>query len=209
MMTRGAAPAPIVAHARNTTARAEERPRMHTVPRPQGKRWTLEEVHALPEDGNKYELFHGELWVTPGPTEQHNEIVARLTAILVPYVLAQGLGLVYHPRAVFRVGREVELEPDEMVRRPHPNPRGSAETAPRPILMVEVVSPSSRRRDYGTKRDFYVERGIPEYWIVDDGPRTITVVRPGCDPEVVTDRLSWAPAEAREPLTFDLQDVFG
>ena len=38
---------------------------MHTAP--PRKRWTLEEVHALPEDGNKYELVYGELWVTPAP----------------------------------------------------------------------------------------------------------------------------------------------
>jgi Uma2 family endonuclease len=207
MMTPRTAPAPIVACARHAIARAEERTHMHTAP--PGKHWTLEEVHALPEDGNKYELVYGELWVTPGPTEQHNDIVARLTAILVPYVLAQGLGLVYHPRAVFRVGREVEVEPDEMVRRPHPDPDGSWETAPLPILMIEVVSPSSRRRDYGEKRTLYMDRQIPEYWIVDGDRRAITVVRPGRDPEIVTDRLTWAPAGAGEPLTFDLTRVFG
>lgn len=32
------------------------------------KVWTLEELHSLPEDGNKYELLHGELFVTPPPT---------------------------------------------------------------------------------------------------------------------------------------------
>jgi Uma2 family endonuclease len=152
MMTTGAAPAPIVARAHHDTARARECRHMHTAP-PE-KRWTLEEVHALPEDGNKYELFYGELWVTPAPTNRHETILARLSAILTPYVLAQRLGLVYHPRSVFRVGREVEFEPDEMVRQPHPDPHGPWETAPRPILVVEVVSPSSRRRDYGEKRDF-------------------------------------------------------
>jgi Uma2 family endonuclease len=180
---------------------------MHTAP--PKKRWTLEEMHALPEDGNKYELFHGELWVTPAPTNRHETILARLNAILTPYVIAQGLGLVYHSRAVFRVGREVEFEPDEMVRLQHPDPYGSWETAPRPILVVEVVSPSSRQRDYGKKRDFYMQREIPEYWIVDDDRRAITVVQPGRDPEIVTDRLTWSPAGAREPLTFELTHVFG
>jgi Uma2 family endonuclease len=180
---------------------------MHTAPH--RKRWTLEEVHALPEDGNKHELVYGALWVTPGPTEQHNDIVARLTAILVPYVLAQGLGFVYHPRTVFRVGREVEVEPDLLVRQPHPDPHGSSESAPRPILVVEVVSPGSRRRDYGKKRALYLEQGIPGYWIVDGDARTVTVAIPGRDPEVATDRLTWAPAGARAPLTFELARAFG
>jgi Uma2 family endonuclease len=54
-----------------------------------------------------------------------------------------------------------------------------------------------------------MEREIPEYWIVDDDRRAITVVKPGRDPEIVTDRLTWAPPGASEPLTFELTDVFG
>lgn len=175
----------------------------------QSRRWTLEEVHALPEDGNKYELVDGELWVTPGPTEEHNDIVARLTRILVPYVDAQGLGFVYHPRAVLRVGREVEVEPDLMVRQPRPDPGGPWEMAPRPSLVVEVISPSTRRRDYGRKRELYLEKGIPEYWIVDGDTRAITVVAPEREPVVVTDEMTWAPAGAREPLTFAVARIFG
>jgi Uma2 family endonuclease len=174
------------------------------------KRWTLEELHGLPDDdGNSYELVYGELWVTPAPSDRHGDIVARLTAILVPYVSAHDLGLVYHPRAVIRVGREVEVEPDLMVRQPHPDPDGAWETAPRPILVVEVVSPSTRRRDYERKRELYVAQAIPEYWIVDDDTRTITVVQPGRDPVTAADTLTWAPAEAIAPLTFPLSRVFG
>jgi Uma2 family endonuclease len=173
------------------------------------RRWTWEEFERLPEEpGVTYEFVDGELWVTPPPTEYHNEIVARLTAILLPYVLAQGLGLVYFPRAALRAGRDRQLEPDLMVRQPHPDPHGSWETAPRPILAVEVVSPSSRRRDYGQKRDIYMEHEIPEYWIVDGDERRVTVVQPGRDPVSVSDILTWNPADASEPLTFSLSEVF-
>jgi Uma2 family endonuclease len=185
--------------------RAEER--VHMEPAPREKRWTLGEMHALPEDGNKYELVYGELWVTPAPTDRHETILARLTRVLCPYVQAQRLGLVYHPRAVFRVGRKVEVEPDLMVRLPHPDPRGSWETAPRPILVVEVVSTSSRRRDHGAKRELYLEKKIPEYWIVDGDAESITVIVPGCDPLVVTDRMTWSPAGASEPLTFEVAQI--
>ncbi len=72
------------------------------------KRWTLEEVHSLPDDGNKYELVRGELFVTPPPSVTHEEILSRLTSVLAPYVEANGLGAVYHPRAVVRFeGSEV------------------------------------------------------------------------------------------------------
>ncbi len=64
------------------------------------KVWTLEELHSLPGDGNTYELVRGELFVTPPPTVNHEEIHARLARILDPFVAANGLGYVYHPHAV-------------------------------------------------------------------------------------------------------------
>ena len=85
------------------------------------KRWTLEEVHSLPDDGNKYELVRGELFVTPPPNDPHETIIARLARVIDPYVEAHGLGYVYRPRAVVRYDGS-EVEPDLLVRQPHPAP---------------------------------------------------------------------------------------
>ena len=64
------------------------------------KVWTLDEVHSLPDDGNTYELVRGELFVTPPPTVNHEEIAARLNRILVPFVATHQLGNVFF--VVFR-----------------------------------------------------------------------------------------------------------
>ena len=172
------------------------------------KRWTLAELHSLPDDGNKYELVRGELFVTPPPTEEHETILALLSRILEPYVAANDLGLVYRPRAVVR-RKGSEVEPDLMVRRPRTGKRRDWTNAPLPILLVEVLSGSTRRRDFGPKRDFYVDIGIPEYWIVDPDGMEIHVLRPGCEDELATDRLIWAPAGAKAPLNIELREVFG
>src|SRR5215470_17543781 len=66
------------------------------------KHWTLDELHRLPDDGNKYELVRGELFVTPAPSVGHETILARLSRALEPYVAQHGLGFVFHPRAVVR-----------------------------------------------------------------------------------------------------------
>ena len=171
------------------------------------RRWTLEEVHSLPDDGNSYELVHGELLVTPAPSDRHGNIVAGLTMLLVPYVAANGLGFVYHPRSVFRIGKEVEVEPDIMVRPRHPERDGSWETAPLPLLVVEVLSDTTRRYDQVTKRAVYMDAGIPEYWIVDGETNTVCVVKPGLADAVAADRLIWAPAGA-VPLEIDLAWAF-
>src|SRR4051812_24209058 len=126
------------------------------------KRWTLEELHSLPDDGNKYELIHGELFMTPPPTDNHETIAARLSRVLDPYVAAHALGFVYRPRAVLRFEKS-EVEPDLMVRRQHPKPKGSWDDAPIPILVVEILSPYTWRRDFDQKRALYLEAGVAEY----------------------------------------------
>ena len=162
---------------------------------PTTKQWTLEELHSLPDDGNKYEIIDGELFVTPPPNADHETILARLTRLLEPYVAAQELGFVYHPRAVLRIAGS-EVEPDLMVRRPPARKGTDWSDLPLPILIVEVLSPSTRRRDRQHKRDFYLAQGIPEYWIVDPEREAVTVVRPDHDDRTVDDALVWHPASA-------------
>jgi Uma2 family endonuclease len=170
------------------------------------KRWTLAELHSLPDDGNKYELIHGELFVTPAPSDDHETMLSRLAEILARYVHANQLGLVYRPRAVFRF-RGSEVEPDLMVRREAPGIGYEWERAPLPALIVEVASPTTWRRDRTYKKDFYMEAGIAEYWMVDPDRRTVTVVRPDEADRGVEEALVWHPAGAREPLTFRVTDI--
>ena len=142
--------------------------------------WTLPELHRLPDDGNKYELVRGELFVTPPPSVAHEELASVLGRILDRYVDAWGLGRVYRPRAVIQV-MESQVEPDLMVRPILKMVSDSWARAPLPILVVEILSGSTRRRDHVQKRELYLDVGVPEYWIVDGDERTIRVVRPGRD----------------------------
>lgn len=173
-------------------------------------KWTLRELHRLPEDGNKYELVRGELFVTPPPTDEHETIAAKLTEILVPYVRSQRLGHVYRPKAVMRF-RGSEVEPDLMVRREHPDRRGIDSDwtrAPIPILVVEIASPYTRRRDGGEKKTLYLDAGVHEYWTVDPETRAVTIIRPDEPDRVETKELTWAPYGTSESLTFEVAELF-
>ena len=171
------------------------------------KRWTLRELHSLPDDGNKYELVDGQLFVTPAPTNTHETLLALLTRALEPYVAANGLGLIYRARAIVRFRRN-EVEPDLFIRPLTPRPVRSWTTAPLPILIVEVLSPSTRRRDHLQKRRLYTRANVPDYWIVDDEDRTITIVRPG-EPDRVADRLlAWKPVGAGKSFRLDVPSFF-
>ena len=130
-----------------------------------------------------------------------------LARILDRYVEARRFGRVHRPRAVLRALAS-EVEPDLMVRPSVANANIDWGDAPLPILVVEIISNSTRRRDLMQKREFYLDVGVPEYWVVDGGVRTIRVVRPGQADVVAAETLEWAPAGARQPLVIDLQTFF-
>ena len=172
------------------------------------KRWTLEEVHSLPDDGNKYELVRGELFVTPPPGADHETILARLSRLLEPYVARHHLGFLYHPRAVLRFEGS-EVEPDLMVRQASSKKNAAWEDMPLPILIVEVFSPSTRRRDQLQKRHLYMDAGIAEYWMIDAERKSITVVRRDRHDQTVRDQVLWEPLTGVPPLAVPLSAVFG
>jgi Uma2 family endonuclease len=170
--------------------------------------WTLEQLHRLPDDGNKYELVRGELFVTPPPGDEHETVLAKLSEILAPYVREHRLGHVYHPKSVMRFEGS-EVEPDLMVRARHPDRRGEESDwtrAPIPILVVEVLSDATRRRDRKQKKELYLDAGVTEYWIVDCVARAITVVRQTGD-TIVHDQMAWSPDGAPSRLEFPVEEI--
>jgi Uma2 family endonuclease len=82
------------------------------------------------------------------------------------------------------------------------------EDAPVPILVAEILSGTTRRRDHEQKRAFYLENGVAEYWIVDGESRNIRVIRPRRSDIVADASLVWHPAAATEPLVVDLVSFF-
>jgi Uma2 family endonuclease len=201
-MTRPSAIDVTLRHARSNLA--EETIPMHMAHTTDG--WTIDELHRLPDDGNKYELVRGELFVTPPPSVAHEEMAAVLGRILDTYVAAANLGRVHRPRAVLRV-LDSEVEPDLMVRGAA-GPRANWADAPLPLLVAEIVSESTRRRDNVHKRAFYLEAGVSEYWIVDAESRSIRIARPIQPDIVVTELLTWHPATANEAFTINVQTFF-
>lgn len=169
--------------------------------------WTLAELDRLPDDGNKYEVIDGELFVTPAPSPAHGALAVVLREILDPYVRSQQLGRVYTPRAVVRVLRS-EVEPDLMVRPITATLPATWAEMPTPSLVVEILSATTRRRDHVQKRGFYLRIGVTEYWIVDRCDRTIRVITPTADDAVIDSTLVWKPIGTTDPLVIDVAEYF-
>ena len=176
---------------------------------PEATRWTRDMVLALPDDGNRYELFDGELLVTPAPTGLHQLALARLFGLVAPYVHANAVGEALWSPADLALGGEQLSQPDLFVMPWLPGGRRLWSAFPDPILVVEILSPSTERFDRTVKRPRFQRAGIPEYWIVDLDRRAVERWRPkDTHPETLDQRLTWHPDGAAEALTIDLPEYF-
>lgn len=172
------------------------------------RRWTREEVLALPDDGNRYELFDGELLVTPAPSGLHQMALVRLLESLAPFVRLHGLGEPFWSPADLDLGGDQLSQPDLFVV-PFLPPDRDWRKFPNPILIVEVLSPTTARADRTVKRRRFQRAGIPEYWIVDLDARAIERWRPDDErPEILDERLTWQPDGVSSALELDLPAFF-
>ncbi|HEY4658821.1 MAG TPA: Uma2 family endonuclease [Gemmatimonadaceae bacterium] len=170
-------------------------------------RWTRADLERLPDDGNRYEVLDGRLLVTPQASPRHQDAAFFLGVTLRAWCERHGIGAVVGPGAV--VWDDNELQPDVVV---IPGPtRLTAEKwddLPRAILVVEVLSTSTRSRDLSLKRRAYLRLRIPEYWVVDRFDHRVLVWRPDAgEAVVVTDVIKWQPRADLPPLEIALDSV--
>jgi len=124
------------------------------------------DYEAAPDDGNRYEILQGKLYVTACPAPQHQRVSKRLLGALVEYFEGRSLGEVFYaPMAVILTNHDI-AEPDLLVVH-DPKLISNRGVEGPPLLVVEILSPSSRSHDRGVKAERYAELGIRHYWIVD------------------------------------------
>ena len=176
----------------------------------QPTRWTIDMVRALPDDGNRYEVIDGELFVTPAPSWIHQNAVLELALLLTPYLREHALGHVIISPADVVFGPRNAVEPDLfVVPLIEGRPPRSWEEIGRLLLSVEVLSPSTRRTDRGEKRDLYRRKAVPQYWVVDTDARTVERYLPDdSTPKTFSETLEWQPDAAVPPLGVALQTYF-
>ena len=144
--------------------------------------WRLDDLVALPDDGNRYEIIEGQIVVSPPPAPGHQRLLGELEPLLRARldsgwttIAGAGLRVPSHLQV-----QETFVIPDLMVVRDV-----TPETYFEPSdvdLVVEVVSPGSVRRDRWYKRGLYAEMGVAEYLIVEPAERRLTLVsRPGTE----------------------------
>lgn len=172
--------------------------------------WTAELARALPDDGNRYEVLDGELFVTPAPARLHQRSLLELYDRLKPYVTAHRLGEMLLSPADIEFSPKRLLQPDLFVIAEPAGQRGQTWRDIKSLLLaVEALSPSTARADRIKKRMIYLDEGVPEYWIVDLDARAVERWRPGDQrPEIVDGVLMWQARGEIEALEIDLEAYF-
>ena len=145
----------------------------HPIP---GKRYTYEDYYNW-EDGIRYELIDGQAYLMePAPGYGHQDISVQLTRIFSNYLEGKP-GKVFHApfdvRLNFDTGDNTVLQPDIVVFLDRSKLAGTGSLGA-PDMVIEILSPSTSRRDRVTKYNQYLQAGVKEYWIVDPKAKTVS-----------------------------------
>lgn len=137
---------------------------------------TSEDYWNLPED-KRSELIDGRFYDMAPPSRMHQKIVASICRVIGNYIAEHQEPCEVYP-APFAVNLDADdkdwVEPDVSVIC-DPDKLTERGCSGAPDLIFEVVSPSSRRLDYGIKNGIYSQNGVREYWIVDPAKERVTV----------------------------------
>lgn len=171
---------------------------------------TADEYFALPENRSVHdELLDGLYIVTPHPTVIHERVVAALVHRLWPALAGRSDLETFGSRGAVLLSPRTVLLPDLFVVPRATSPGTHWRDLEKPILVIEVLSPSTAKRDRGIKRHIYQRGRIPEYWILDPDARLIERWRPADDlPEILTDAITWQPPGSDTSVEIELSDFF-
>lgn len=174
--------------------------------------WTVEMLDALPEDGQRYEIIDGQLFVTPAPSDVHQLVSGAFYRRIDPYLRTGKIGrALYSPADVRKEDRQRNrVQPDVFAVRLVDGKRPAYPYALADVLLaIEVESPSNPLYDYQIKRELYLSNSVPEYWIANAEARIVSRWRGLDDPgEVFSRGVRWHPTGMAEPLVIDLPTLF-
>ena len=148
-------------------------------PAPRGVKLTYDDFVLFPDDGLRHELIDGEHYVTPSPNAKHQEIVVKLTLRIGNWVEQHDAGKLFVAPVDVVFSHIDVVEPDllYMSKMRAAEILKAANVQGVPELVIEIGSPSTRRRDETVKRFLYERAGVSEYWVIDPELDVVRVYR--------------------------------
>ena len=147
------------------------------IPGPGQGRWTYTDYAAIPDDGQRYAIVDGVLFMAPAPNEWHQTAALEIASYLRAYVKLKDLGRVYIAPFDVELDYRTVVQPDVLVvLNAHLERITFSRIIGAPDLVVEISSPGTVGHDRTEKRQAYARAGAPEYWIADPASRTVEVL---------------------------------
>lgn len=142
---------------------------------------TVADLDAFPEDdGNRYELIEGELYVSCAPGIPHQRVLTNLIVAFGEYLKAHPVGILVPGAGAIFSNYDAVIPDLAFVRHERWDEVVTGEKfTGAPDIVIEIVSPGSenRRRDLSVKRKLYAKHRVAEYWIVDSQNQSIIILR--------------------------------
>jgi Uma2 family endonuclease len=144
--------------------------------KPQRKRYTWDDYVLLPDDGKRYEILEGDLVVSPAPIMDHQFTVLMVTLLLGDWWRSRGAGLLAAAPSDVVLADDTVCQPDVFwIAAERVSEIVDDRVYGIPDLVVEVLSPSTSRRDRTKKADIYAKHGAREYWLFDPGDQSVEI----------------------------------
>lgn len=139
---------------------------------------TYEDYRNAPEsERERYELFEGELVMVPSPKEYHQRISRNLGFILHGFVKQHDLGFIYYAPFDVILSDDTVLQPDILlIGKEQADIIVEEGIRGAPVLVIEILSEATAKRDRTYKKALYARYGVKEYWLVDSATKTVEVL---------------------------------
>ncbi|MGH2531723.1 MAG: Uma2 family endonuclease [Thermomicrobiales bacterium] len=133
---------------------------------------TYRDLEQVPDDGLRYEIIDGELYVAAAPAKSHQRLLGRLYRVIDDAADVTGAGEVFMAPVDVRFSLHSQVQPDLLfIRRERAGIYRVNTVYEPPDLVIEILSPSNRSYDEKIKRGLYERMGVPELMLADpDAP---------------------------------------
>lgn len=140
-------------------------------------RFTYQDYLKFPDDGKRYQIIEGELYMTPAPVPYHQRISRNLGFILWDFVRKRNLGEVFYAPCDIVFSEEDVVQPDIFfASKEREHIIGEKNIQGAPDLMVEILSPRTDELDRKLKVKLYEKFGVKEYWLVDPEKKEVEIL---------------------------------
>ncbi|MEW6095325.1 MAG: Uma2 family endonuclease, partial [bacterium] len=141
------------------------------------EKWTYQDYVQLPNNGKRYQIIQGEVYMSPAPVPYHQEVLWNLAQMLSNFVRKNRLGKIFIAPCDILLSDVNVVQPDIFfISKENLNIIKDKYIEGVPDLIIEITSPYTQKLDKIVKKKLYETYKVKEYWIVDVDKKTLQIL---------------------------------